>query len=57
MAAAPREVPKALLAQLEQGGRLVIPVGVVNQELEVHTRGEDGYAVERLAAVRFVPLR
>ena len=57
VAAAPREVPEALLAQLIEGGRLVIPVGILNQELEVHTRHESGFSVTRLAAVRFVPLR
>lgn len=55
--AAPRDVPDALLAQLKEGGRLVIPVGSVNQELEVHTRHRDGFSVERLVSVRFVPLR
>jgi protein-L-isoaspartate(D-aspartate) O-methyltransferase len=57
VAAAPREVPEALLAQLKENGRLVIPVGVMSQELEMHTRREDGHDVKRLAAVRFVPLR
>jgi protein-L-isoaspartate(D-aspartate) O-methyltransferase len=55
--AAPREVPEALLAQLIEGGRLVIPVGVVNQELEIHTRRKSGFSVKQLASVRFVPLR
>jgi protein-L-isoaspartate(D-aspartate) O-methyltransferase len=34
--AAPPEVPKALLDQLAMGGRLVVPVGTDEQELEVH---------------------
>jgi len=54
--AAPPEVPPALLEQLAEGGRLVIPVGVQSQELELHTRRPEGFRVERLAAVRFVPL-
>ena len=54
--AAPPEVPPALLEQLAPGGRLVIPVGVQSQELELHTRRPEGFRVERLAAVRFVPL-
>jgi hypothetical protein len=29
----------------------------MSQELEMHTRLEDGYDAKRLAAVRFVPLR
>jgi protein-L-isoaspartate(D-aspartate) O-methyltransferase len=54
--AAPPQVPNALIEQLQEGGRLVIPVGVQSQELEVHTRRAEGVRVERLAAVRFVPL-
>ncbi len=57
VAAAPREVPEALRAQLIEGGRLVIPVGVLHQELEVHRRHEGGFSVKQIAAVRFVPLR
>jgi protein-L-isoaspartate(D-aspartate) O-methyltransferase len=56
VAAAPEDVPAALLDQLGEGGRLVIPVGSSNQELEVHRRLNDDVSVERLASVRFVPL-
>lgn len=56
VAAAPREVPACLLTQLKQEGRLVIPVGGANQELEVHTRRAGKFSVERIASVRFVPL-
>jgi protein-L-isoaspartate(D-aspartate) O-methyltransferase len=54
--AAPEDVPAALLEQLSEGARLVIPVGSLNQELEVHRRLEGKVSVERLASVRFVPL-
>jgi protein-L-isoaspartate(D-aspartate) O-methyltransferase len=54
-AAAPR-VPPALIEQLRPGGRLVIPVGEGEQELEVHTRTEHGVEVERIFPVRFVPM-
>jgi protein-L-isoaspartate(D-aspartate) O-methyltransferase len=54
--AAPPRVPPALLAQLAPGGRLVIPVGDVEQQLEVHTRTEAGFEVRRVAPVRFVPM-
>ena len=54
--AAPPEVPPALLEQLDEGGRLVIPVGVASQELELYTRTPEGLDVQRLAPVRFVPL-
>ncbi|HWP67364.1 MAG TPA: protein-L-isoaspartate(D-aspartate) O-methyltransferase [Candidatus Limnocylindria bacterium] len=54
-AAAPR-VPPALLEQLAVGGRLVMPVGSVWQEIEIHHRTQDGISVERVLPVRFVPL-
>src|SRR6185369_8614198 len=57
-ASGPR-VPKALLAQLAPGGRLVIPVGPDEhqQHLVLITRNEDGeFAEQDLGAVRFVPL-
>jgi len=54
--AAPAEVPQPLLDQLVMGGRLVIPVGDWNQQLEVHTKTPDGIAVERVYPVRFVPM-
>jgi protein-L-isoaspartate(D-aspartate) O-methyltransferase len=56
VAAAPKDVPGSLLEQLGEGGRLVIPVGVLNQELEVHRCRKGEVSVERLASVRFVPL-
>jgi len=54
-AAAP-QVPPALLAQLAPGGRLVIPVGDAEQQLEVHTRTAEGFEVRRVVPVRFVPM-
>jgi protein-L-isoaspartate(D-aspartate) O-methyltransferase len=54
--AAPPEVPAALLAQLAPGGRLVIPVGSAEQELQVHERTADGVRVRRITPVRFVPM-
>ncbi len=54
--AAPPRVPPALLEQLVEGGRLVIPVGRSWQELEVHVRTPDGFEVERVFPVRFVPM-
>ena len=54
--AAPPAVPPALLAQLAVGGRLVIPVGTAEQELQVHERTADGIRVRTVTPVRFVPM-
>ena len=56
VAAAPADVPPALVEQLAPGGRLVIPVGDVDQEIRVITRTPEGLKEERLIPVRFVPL-
>jgi len=55
-AAAPAEVPEALLGQLAPGGRLVIPVGTREQHLVVVERTEQGFERRQVEAVRFVPL-
>ncbi len=54
--AAPTEVPAALLQQLADGGRLVIPVGVKDQVLRVYQRDADTFSSRDIEAVRFVPL-
>ena len=54
--AAPPETPQALLDQLAVGGRLVIPLGTLDQELVRLTRREHGFDRETLLPVRFVPL-
>lgn len=57
VAAAPQEIPQALLGQLAQGGRMVIPVGPSrDQELVLLTRKGDTFEREVLENVRFVPL-
>jgi protein-L-isoaspartate(D-aspartate) O-methyltransferase len=60
--AAPEQVPKPLLEQLADGGRLIIPVGPEGeaQELERWTRVRPGadkgaFRREKLMGVRFVP--
>ena len=55
--AAPHQVPRELLEQLNDGGRLVIPVGGEGvQELRLITRQGDAYQTQVLDMVRFVPL-
>ena len=54
--AAPPETPRALVDQLKVGGRLVIPVGRLIQDLEVHTKTEDGLERRKVIPVRFVPM-
>lgn len=54
--AAPTTIPQALLDQLAEGGRLVIPVGDTNQVLKVITREGDVFHEKQVEAVRFVPL-
>ena len=60
VAAAPDEVPAALLEQLAPGGRLVIPVGPdpEHQELQLWRKRPGTGALDRkvLMHVRFVPL-
>ena len=54
--AAPASVPPALLNQLADGGRLIIPVGEQTQILKIITRKGDTFNEQQVEAVRFVPL-
>ena len=55
-AASPR-LPRVLLEQMAQGGRLVIPVGSQQEQgLVKVTRIDDGYSISNLGSCRFVPL-
>jgi protein-L-isoaspartate(D-aspartate) O-methyltransferase len=56
VAAASPQIPQALLAQLGEGGRLVLPVGAVEQYLSFVERTPAGFVETRLDGVRFVPL-
>ncbi len=58
VAAAAPQTPKALLEQLEEGGRLVLPVGGRGfQQLEVWERQGEKFNNRSVIAVAFVPLR
>ncbi|KAE9529901.1 protein-L-isoaspartate(D-aspartate) O-methyltransferase [Testudinibacter aquarius] len=54
--AAAENMPIELLQQLRDGGRMVIPIGVGNQILQLITRIGDRYRVENIEDVKFVPL-
>jgi protein-L-isoaspartate(D-aspartate) O-methyltransferase len=54
--AAPEEIPGPLVEQLKVGGRLVIPVGRMNQELTVLEKGQSGVTLRETIGVRFVPM-
>lgn len=59
VAAAAPEVPPALVEQLAEGGRLVMPLGRWAsdfQELSLLTKAGDRFSTRHLFAVRFVPL-
>ncbi|HEY7690958.1 MAG TPA: protein-L-isoaspartate(D-aspartate) O-methyltransferase [Gaiellaceae bacterium] len=57
VAAAAPEVPSSLYAQLQPGGRLVVPIGGRSgQELQLVVRSPEGPAVLRSVPCRFVPL-
>ena len=57
VAAGAPDVPRTLMDQLAEGGRLVIPVGSrFEQELLRVTKGKTGNRTEKLGGCRFVPL-
>ena len=58
VAAAAPKTPKALLDQLEDGGKLVLPVGGRGiQNLELWERDGEDFNSKSVTAVAFVPLR
>jgi len=57
VAAAPERVPRPLLDQLAAGGRLVIPVGGIDQDLLLIEKGAQGTLRRRnVIPVQFVPM-
>ncbi|ESP92948.1 MULTISPECIES: protein-L-isoaspartate(D-aspartate) O-methyltransferase [Pseudoalteromonas] len=54
--AAAAVVPEPLLAQLADGGAMVIPLGVEEQVLTLFTKQEGQITRQAIAPVRFVPL-
>jgi len=54
---APSHIPQPLVEQLKIGGRMVIPVGDIYQELLLITRTPDGIKENSVIPVRFVPMQ
>ena len=57
VAAAAPAIPKPLLAQLAEGGRMIVPVGdAEHQELQLIEKHGDAFPTKMLEGCRFVPL-
>ncbi|MDK2649167.1 protein-L-isoaspartate O-methyltransferase, partial [Vibrio vulnificus] len=54
--AAAESVPQALLSQLKEGGKMIIPVGEEEQQLLKIERQGEQYLSTVVEMVRFVPL-
>ncbi len=54
--AAPPRIPGGLIQQLEDGGRMIVPVGELSQILYKITRRGDDFEKKSLLGVRFVPM-
>jgi protein-L-isoaspartate(D-aspartate) O-methyltransferase len=57
LTAAPPEIPQQLLDQLKTGGRMVLPVGGVIQDLILITKEEDGIRRRRIEPVVLGPMK
>jgi protein-L-isoaspartate(D-aspartate) O-methyltransferase len=57
VAAAAPAIPEPLLAQLAEGGRMIVPVGdVEHQELKLVEKRGESFRKSTLEGCRFVPL-
>jgi protein-L-isoaspartate(D-aspartate) O-methyltransferase len=54
--AAPESVPQPLIDQLKEGGRMIIPIGVLEQDLVVYEKKKSGVVRRTTIPVRFVPM-
>jgi len=53
---APEEIPPALIEQLKEGGKMVIPVGEFFQELKLVSKKEGKILIKNIIPVSFVPM-
>jgi protein-L-isoaspartate(D-aspartate) O-methyltransferase len=56
LTAAPPAIPQPLIDQLAVGGRMVVPVGEWDQDLQVVTKTAKGVTRRSVIPVRFVPM-
>ena len=54
--AAPPEIPEKLIEQLKVGGKMILPVGTMLQELILITKTNEGIRKKSIIPVRFVPM-
>jgi protein-L-isoaspartate(D-aspartate) O-methyltransferase len=57
ISAAPPEIPRELVAQLGQDGRMILPFGETVQELVLVKRSDGALISRELGGVHFVPMR
>jgi len=53
---APEDIPQALVEQLADGGRMVLPVGSIYQELKLIEKKNGEAKIKSIIPVRFVPM-
>lgn len=56
LTAAPKKISKKLLNQLQEGGRLLAPIGEFTQDLILYVKQDGQVLEEKLIPVRFVPM-
>lgn len=54
---APKEIPKPLIDQLAEGGRMIIPVGEYFQDLILVKKTKGKISKKKVLPVRFVPMK
>jgi len=54
--AAPDHIPQPLIDQLSLGGRMILPVGRMEQDLVIVRKDESGVSSRAILPVRFVPM-